>query len=46
MRAIGSYPFYLIKRILSISNEMLGFKVNVFNGVYEVNIDTTFKKFK
>jgi hypothetical protein len=40
---IGSSPFYLIKLILSISNERPEFKVDTFNDVYEVNVDLFFK---
>jgi hypothetical protein len=32
-----------MKRILSISNEMSGFKINASNGVYEINAVTSFK---
>jgi hypothetical protein len=32
-----------MKLILFISNERLRFKVNPSNGVYEVNVDTSFK---
>jgi hypothetical protein len=32
-----------MKWILSISHERSGFEVNVSNGIYEVNIDTSFK---
>jgi hypothetical protein len=28
--------------ILSISNEMLGFKIDVSNSIYEINVDTSF----
>jgi hypothetical protein len=29
--------------IISISNKISGFKVDAYNGVYEVNVDTSFK---
>jgi len=32
-----------MKWILSISNEKSGFKIDASNGVYEANVDTSFK---
>jgi hypothetical protein len=34
----------IVESILLISNKMSKFKVDVFNSVYEINIDTSFKK--
>jgi hypothetical protein len=39
----GSSSFHLMKCMLSISNERSRFKVGTLNGVYEVNVNTSFK---
>jgi len=41
---IGFSPFLLMKYILSISNKKSRFKVGASNSVYEVNVNTSFKK--